>query len=283
MKKQVMKIGERFFNLSKPCIVGVVNITPDSFSDGGIYLDKDAAFKYIEKIVLDGADIIEIGAESSRPGADPITEDEEIKRLEGIMSSYSSHFSLPLSIDTYKAGVADYALSMGADMVNDISAFKADPGMVSIINKYDVPVCLMHMRGTPKNMQNNPVYNDVVEEIKNELLEVVNIAKMNNIEKIILDPGIGFGKTTYDNLEILKHVGEICDIGYPLMIGTSRKSFIGKITKDEVDSRIEGSLASNILAYLKGATFFRVHDVKSTKKALQVVTAIENPDEYMRV
>ncbi|MFC1771208.1 dihydropteroate synthase [Candidatus Margulisiibacteriota bacterium] len=269
-------IGKTIFDFTRPYLVGVVNITPDSFSDGGKYFNPSDALVQIEKCINEGADIIEVGAESSRPGAEKITVEEEIGRLSKVLEKYHSYFSTPLSLDTYKIDVAEFGLSMGADMINHIYGATIQHEMLAIIKKYDAAVCLMHMQNTPQTMQHNPEYKNIVEDIKSELLGAINLAQANNINKIIIDPGIGFGKKLEHNLTILKNLESFSSLGCPLMIGTSKKSFIGKITNEEVGQRLEGTISSNILAFLQGANFFRVHDVGAVKKALEMVLAIQN-------
>ena len=254
--------------------MGIVNITPDSFSDGGQYLQPDQAMAHIETLIQEGADIIDIGAESSRPGASPLTAEEEISRLKPILTQYKSYFSIPLSVDTTKAEVAAFALDCGATIINDISGFRADPNLPKIVSRYKATVILMHMQGTPQTMQQHPHYESVIDRVKQALSESIQMAISAGIKDIIIDPGIGFGKTLNHNLDILKHLDKFKSLGYPLLIGTSRKSFIGTLTGDAVENRLEGSIASGLFAVLKGAAILRVHDVKAHKKALQVFEAL---------
>jgi dihydropteroate synthase len=271
------------YDFSKLYLMGIVNITPDSFSDGGHFLSEDQAIKQIELLIKDGADFIDIGAESSRPGAEPVSVSEEIKRLAKVLTKYSRYFEVPLSLDTYKAEVADYGLSMGVNIINDISGLKADPNMAQVVKKHSVPVILMHMRGTPKNMQESPKYEDVVNEVFLELKESIDLAKKNEIDKIIIDPGIGFGKNVYHNLTLIKNLDVFKSLGHPLLVGTSRKSFIGHITADNDFERLSGTIASNLLAFQNGANILRVHDIGNIKKAVQVLEAIEQPEEYLEI
>lgn len=250
--------------------MGIVNVTPDSFYDGGKYTELDVCLKHIETLIKDGADIIDIGAQSTRPGAKKISRNEEVNRLEGILSVYSDHFETPLSVDTTRSEVAEFALDCGADMINDISGLTFDPRLASIIAKYQATLVIMHIQGTPKTMQTAPNYANVIEDIKTFFSNQIKLAKQEKIENIILDPGIGFGKTLAHNIEILKKLKEFEEFNYPLLIGTSNKSFIDKIHPSCESERLPGTLISNIIAYRNGANIFRVHDVKSLKQAFAV-------------
>jgi dihydropteroate synthase len=256
--------------------MGVVNVTPDSFSDGGRYLAADAAIAHGLELEADGAVILDIGGESTRPGAAPVPEDEELRRvipvIEGLVAAGSK---AQLSIDTSKSGVAARALGAGATLLNDVTAFRADPQIADIAAAAGAECCLMHMLGDPRTMQDDPHYDDVVSDIKAFLEERMSFAIDKGIpeEKIMLDPGIGFGKTVAHNLELLRRLGELVELGRPVVIGTSRKSFLGKITGREVDDRIAATLATNVLAYERGARVFRVHDVAPVRDALAVTAA----------
>ncbi|MBN1695477.1 dihydropteroate synthase [candidate division WOR-3 bacterium] len=256
-------------------VMGVLNVTPDSFSDGGDYFNEEDARKRFAEIEKEGADIIDVGAESSRPGAKRLEIQEELSRLKSLFPLFEKS-SIPVSIDTYKSKIAEGALSKGAKIVNDISALRMDRKMVKVIRDYKSRVVLMHMQGTPKIMQDNPHYDDVVKEIGEFFEERVNFCLSNGIDedKIILDPGIGFGKRQEDNLAILSNLEEFTSYGFPILIGTSRKSFIGRITGEDVKRRLDASLATAVYSYLKGVSIFRVHDVRQTKNALSVVSAI---------
>ena len=264
----------KIMKLSQTKLMGIVNITPDSFSDGGKYIQATQAMAHIETLIQEGADIIDIGAESSRPGATPLTAEEEIARLKPILIQYKAHFSTPLSIDTTKAEVASFALDLGADMINDISGFRADPTLPKVISQYKATAILMHMQGNPETMQHAPHYDSVIDTVKKSLSESIEIAKAAGIKDIIIDPGIGFGKTVDHNLELLQQLEQFKSLGYPILIGTSRKSFIGAITGESVENRLEGSLASGLFAVIKGASILRVHDVKPHKKALNMLDAL---------
>jgi len=255
--------------------MGVLNVTPDSFSDGGDYFsEKDASGRF-EEIKKEGADIIDVGAESSRPGSARLDVQEELNRLERVFPLFKKT-SIAISIDTYKSRVAEVALSKGATIVNDISALRMDKEMIDVLRNYDSKVVLMHMKGLPETMQQEPYYDDVMIEIGEFFEERIEFCLSNGIgeDKIILDPGIGFGKRQVDNLIILSKLEEFTSYGFPILIGTSRKSFIGRITGGQATERLDGSLASAIYSYLKGASIFRVHDVRQTRNALSVISTI---------
>ena len=251
--------------------MGILNITPDSFSDGGRYLNKQKALIHANNLINSGADIIDIGGESSRPGSLPITVDEEKNRVIPIISSLrKANPEILISIDTCKSEVAKEAIEVGADIINDISGLKNDLKMANLIQKYKIPIVIMHMKGLPNNMQKNISYNNFMEDIISFFKERLRYAKSHNIQKdqIILDPGIGFGKTLEQNFILLKNIDLFCSLGYPVLIGTSRKSFLGKTLGFDTDNIIEGSIASNLFATFKGAKILRVHDVKEIKKSL---------------
>jgi dihydropteroate synthase len=256
-------------------IMGVVNVTPDSFSDGGLYFDADAAIAHGRELVEQGADYLDVGGESTRPGAEAVDAEEELRRVEPVVKALAAT-GVPVSIDTSKASVARAALAVGALMVNDVAAMRADPDLVDVCAAAGCEVVLMHMLGDPRTMQDNPTYGDVVDDIKAFLSERIEFAVGRGVgeEKIWIDPGIGFGKTVDHNLELLRRLGEFRDLGRPLVVGTSRKSFIGKITGREVDDRLGGTLATDVLAVKAGADMVRVHDVEETRQALTVADAI---------
>ncbi len=270
----------RELSYSRPLVMGVLNVTPDSFSDGGQFVSVAAAVAHALQMEREGADIIDIGGESSRPGAEPVSAEEEMARILPVITELRKQSRIPISIDTYKAATAQAALNAGADIVNDISALRFDPEMTALIAERRVPVILMHMQGTPRNMQKNPFYEDCVGEIVRFFSERVAVCREYGIEKsnIILDPGIGFGKRLSDNLEILAHLREFKRLGYPLLIGASRKSFIGMIhpVVTEARQRLGGSLAAAVTAVINGADIVRVHDVAETVEALKVVQAIKD-------
>lgn len=274
--KKIFKWGERTY------LMGILNVTPDSFSDGGKYTDPEKAVQRALRMQEEGADIIDIGGESTRPGAEPVPVKEELRRVCPVIEELVDKVEVPLSIDTYKAEVAEKAIELGVDMINDVSALRFDPNMVKVAKEYDVPIVLMHMKGMPKDMQINPFYEDVVKEVLSFLAERKKFAISKGIdkEKIILDPGIGFGKRTgkgiEDNCEILKRLKEFKVLGSPILVGPSRKTFIGNVCKDgneplPVDERLEGTLAAVAIAVFNGADMVRVHDVKEVKRCLRLL------------
>ena len=264
---------------SRTFVMGILNITPDSFSDGGKYFDKDIQ---MQRIVVDavrmereGADFIDVGGESTRPGAQKVSAEEEILRVIPVISEIKRHISIPISIDTYKHEVAEEALKAGAVIVNDISGFQFDDKIAEIAKKYNASCILMHIKGTPKEMQKNPVYDNVMEEIKEYLSESISIAKHAGIEQIIIDPGIGFGKTFAHNIEIIKNLNSFKSLGYPLLLGLSKKRFINEIYESSTDERIEGTMAANTAGILNGANIIRVHDVLENKRAALTADALK--------
>lgn len=274
----MFKVKNTEFDLfNKSYTMGILNITSDSFSDGGKYLDIEEAKKRALKIIDEGADIIDIGAESSRPGAIPVSLEEELERITTIMDALKD-VDIPISIDTYKAQVAREAIKRGASIINDISGFKKDKNMAKVVAETGVYCVLMHMRKNPIDMHENPFYEDVVEEVINELKESITIAKDAGVsdDKIMLDPGIGFAKDFNHNLELLKNIDKFKTLGYPLLLGVSRKRFIGTILNSEACDRLEGSLAAASYIATKIPAIMRVHDVKETVKVLKVINAIKN-------
>ena len=251
-------------------------MTPDSFSDGGQFLDADAAVAHGLRLTSEGADILDIGGESTRPGAEPVGEDEELRRVVPVIERLAHDGDARLSIDTTKVAVARAALEAGATLVNDVSGLRHDPGMAALVAGSDAGCCLMHMLGEPRTMQQDPRYDDVVSEVKAFLEERLAFAVAEGIdeERVWLDPGIGFGKTVEHNLELLRRLDEIVAIGRPVVVGTSRKSFLGKLAggRDEGE-RLPGTIATNVLALERGATVFRVHDVAQNADALAVAAA----------
>ena len=257
-------------------IMGILNLTPDSFSDGGQFSDKNQATDYALKMIEDGADMIDIGGESTRPGAEPVSLDEELKRTISIIKSIRQQSDCLISIDTYKSPVAEAALDVGANLVNDISGLTFDEKMIDIVIARKVPVILMHMKGTPRSMQVDPHYDNVIEEICEFFKRKVKSAKNSGIldNMIILDPGIGFGKRLEDNFEIIRELKQICAMGYPILLGPSRKSFIGASLNLPVEERLEGTLASITVGIMNGANIIRVHDVKETLRAVKITEKI---------
>jgi dihydropteroate synthase len=255
--------------------MGVVNVTPDSFSDGGRYLAAEEAVAHGRQLTGEGADILDVGGESTRPGAAPVAAAEELERVLPVVERLTSDDGPPVSIDTTKAAVARAALEAGATIVNDVSGLRFDPELAGVVADSQGTCCLMHMLGEPRTMQADPRYGDVVSEVKGFLEERLTFAMDEGIpeEKVWLDPGIGFGKTLGHNLELLRRLDEIVAIGRPVVIGTSRKSFLGKITGRAEDTRLPGTIATNVLAYERGASIFRVHDVAPVREALAVAAA----------
>ena len=259
-------------------LMGILNVTPDSFSDGGRFLKTADAVRRAETLAEEGADLIDIGGESSRPGSDPVPIEEEIRRVVPVIEELGKRLSIPISIDTYKAEVAQRALAAGARIINDISALRFDPGMAALAAREGVPVVLMHMQGRPKDMQVRPVYTDVVREIMDFFETRLRFAEQAGLssDRIVLDPGIGFGKTVDHNLEILSRLDEFRSLGRPLLIGPSRKSFIGEVLGLPVEERIEGTAAAVAVGVLNGASIVRVHDVKAMARVVRMVEAIQH-------
>ena len=258
-------------------LMGIVNVTPDSFSDGGRFLAPAAAVEHGLRLVAEGAALLDVGGESSRPGAEPVGEREELRRVQPVIEGLAAaEAGAQLSIDTSKAAVARAALAAGASFVNDVSALRADPEMAGVIAERGAGCCLMHMLGEPRTMQRDPRYEDVVDEVKSFLLERLEFAVAQGIEEqaIVLDPGIGFGKTLAHNLELLRRLDELVELGRPLLIGTSRKSFLGRLIGSAPGpDLLAATLASNVLALERGASVFRVHDVAPMREALTVAAA----------
>ena len=256
--------------------MGVLNVTPDSFSDGGRYLEPAAALAHGEAMAAEGADLIDIGGESTRPGSDAVTAEEELERVVPVIEQLSVRVAVPLSIDTRKAAVARAALDAGASFVNDVSALRGDSAMAAVVAEAEADLCLMHMQGKPRTMQDDPTYEDVVSEVKAFLEERLAFAVGQDIpeDRIWLDPGIGFGKTLEHNLELLRRLDEIAAIGRPVVVGASRKRFIGALTGRPETERLAGSLAAAVVAYERGAAMVRVHDVRATREALALAAGV---------
>lgn len=265
-----MFIGNREFG-KHTYVMGILNVTPDSFSDGGRFNDIDRALKHTEELVNDGADIIDVGGESTRPNYTQISDSEEIERVVPVIEKIKQNFDIPVSIDTYKSAVASAAVSSGADMINDIWGLKYDGNMAKVISESGAACCLMHNR---KNAQ----YNSFVDDVLNDLRESVEIAKRAGIQKdkIVLDPGIGFAKSYKENLIMTNNLERMNEIGYPVLLGTSRKSMIGLTLDLPSDQRLEGTIATTVMAVIKGCMFVRVHDVLENKRAIMMTEAIIN-------
>jgi dihydropteroate synthase len=257
-------------------IMGVVNVTPDSFSDGGAFEDPLAAIAHGRRLAAEGARILDVGGESTRPGADPVSVEDELERVVGVLEGLAGlGLGVQLSIDTMKLPVAEAALDAGATYVNDVTAFRHDPELAGLVADRGADCCLMHMLGEPRTMQADPRYDDVVDDVKAFLEARMAAAIREGVaeDRIQLDPGIGFGKTLAHNLELLRRIGEIAALGRPVVVGTSRKSFIGRLTGRDVTERVHGTLAANVLAFERGARVFRVHDVAASADALAVAAA----------
>ncbi len=271
-----VRVGNLISGSPGPILMGILNVTPDSFSDGGEFFDPDGAVDRAETLLDEGAQILDIGGESTRPGSDPVSPEEELRRvlpvLEGILATRPEAI---ISIDTYRASTAEAALDAGARIVNDVTAL-SDPRMAPLVAERGSPVVLMHMRGEPKSMQQDPRYEDVVREVRDFLAYRVEHAARVGVKEdnIILDPGIGFGKTLEHNLALLNRLNSLVEFGFPVLVGTSRKSFLGKTSGRGPKDRLFGTVAANVLAYERGATLFRVHDVRANKEALEVAVAI---------
>lgn len=276
-----MKISWSTFSLDfskKTYIMGVLNVTPDSFSDGGLYFDEKKAIQHTHRLIEEGADVIDIGGESTRPGSEPVSVEEEIRRTIPVIKAISRSVKVPIAIDTYKAEVARQALDAGASIVNDISGLRFDPDMPKVVAEYNVPVIIMHIKGKPKDMQQNPVYEALIPEIMDYFRISIRLATKFGIpeDRIIIDPGIGFGKSFEHNLEIIKNLKEFTLLGKPIAIGVSRKAFIGKILGDVPPSeRLKGTTAAVAISILNGANIVRVHDVKEMTRVAKVADAIK--------
>ena len=263
-----MKIGNREFDVkNETYIMGILNVTPDSFSDGGKF--NDAALHHAEEMIKEGTDIVDIGGESTRPGHIVISEEEEIARVVPIIEAVKARFDVPVSIDTYKGNVAEAALQAGADLVNDIWGFKFDKKTALMTAKYNAACCLMHNK-------DEAVYNDFLEDMVSEMAECVKIAREAGVadDKIMLDPGVGFGKTYEMNLAAINHVDVLHRLGFPILLGTSRKSVIGNTLNLPADQRVEGTLATTVIGVMKNCAFVRVHDIKENKRIIQMTKAI---------
>jgi len=263
-----------------PILFGILNVTPDSFSDGGDFFDPETAARQAEILFDEGAHVVDVGGESTRPGSDPVSEEEEIRRVVPVVGKIlESRPGAVVSVDTYRASTAEAALEAGARIVNDVTALRGDPRMASLVADAGCPVVLMHMLGEPKSMQWEPHYEDVTREVRDFLSQRADHAVAAGVkpENIVLDPGIGFGKTLDHNLALLRHLDVIVDLGFPVLLGASRKRFIGTITGSKgAKDRVFGTVATTVLGYERGATLFRVHDVRANREALAVAGAIRS-------
>lgn len=273
---KTMHIGNRYFDIGRHTyIMGILNLTPDSFSDGGSYKNTDEALRRVEQMIAEGADIIDVGGESTRPGHIQISDDEEIERTAPVIHQIKTNFDIPVSVDTYKSPVAEAALMAGADLVNDIWGFKYDEDMAPLVKRYGAACCLMHNKA-------NHTYNDLIEDCLRETEECIRLAKAVGIEddRIMTDPGIGFGKTYEQCLIVLKHMARFNELGYPVLLGTSRKSCIGRTLDAPVDDRVLGTAATTVMGVMANMAFVRVHDVKANAQAIAMTEAILQADEW---
>ncbi|MEJ2310292.1 MAG: dihydropteroate synthase [Gammaproteobacteria bacterium] len=269
--------GKHRLELTSPVVMGILNITPDSFSDGGRYADHSTAIRHALAMVEAGAAIIDIGGESTRPGADPVTLQQELDRVIPVVERLAAEIPVPLSVDTSKPGVMREAIGAGAGIINDVMALREEGALEVLADSRDVAVCLMHMQGRPRSMQKNPVYGDVVSEVRAFLLERAQTCRSAGIDasRIVLDPGFGFGKLLEHNVALLKNIDLLAAGGYPVLAGVSRKSMIGQLLEDApVERRLSGSVAAAVIAAMRGASILRVHDVRETADAMKIVKAL---------
>ncbi|MFD2166430.1 dihydropteroate synthase [Thalassotalea euphylliae] len=279
MNNKIIQCGNKPLSLAVPQVMGILNVTPDSFSDGGKFTNFEHALKQVEQMVTDGASIIDIGGESTRPGAKDVPEQEELDRVVPVIEAISARFDTVISVDTSKAQVMAEAVRAGAGIINDVRALQNE-GCLTAAAQTNVPICLMHMQGLPRTMQANPTYNDVTQDIVTFIAERIEVCKKNGIEKerLIVDPGFGFGKTLEQNYRLLNELAQFEALGLPLLVGISRKSMIGNLLNADVEQRLAGSLAAALISAQKGAKIIRVHDVKATVDALKVLAAAEQPE-----
>lgn len=288
-EKFVFRFGSTEYDLnSRTHVMGILNVTPDSFSDGGRYLEPEKAVDRALQMVDEGADFIDIGGESTRPrsqmygeGANPVTVEEELHRVIPVINAVAAKTTIPLSVDTYNSEVARQALGAGAVMVNDISGFGFDPSMASVVGAEGASVVLMHIKGTPKTMQLNPSYADLFGEVTASLENSIRLGKEAGVRQMFVDPGLGFGKRLQDNLELINGLSKFLSLGCPILVGPSRKSFVGAVLDRPVEDRLEGSLAAAVASVLRGAHVVRVHDVKGTWRAVRVADAIKHAGSKM--
>lgn len=270
-RDQIINIGNR------PLIMGILNVTPDSFSDGGSYIDNNKAIDHAKTMISEGAYIIDIGGESTRPSAEKVSTEDEISRVIPVIEALTRSTNAILSIDTTKAEVAKAALKSGVHIINDISALTHDPQMATVAKEYGAGIILMHMHGTPQTMQNNPKYKNVVEEVTNYLSQRVEtlITQEINIKTLAIDPGIGFGKNLEHNISLIKNINKLTKMNIPVIVGLSRKSFLGKLTGKDVSDRLSSSLAALVISVINGANIIRVHDVNASRDAIITATALK--------
>ena len=276
----MLQLNKHFYDLKRPLVMGILNITPDSFSDGGMYVDFNKALKRADQMIEEGVDIIDIGGESTRPGSEAVSVNEELKRITPIIEAIKKMSDIAISIDTYKPEVMKEAIDMDVAMINDIYAMQK-PHAIDLIKKSNVGICLMHMQGSPKTMQLNPTYKNVVSEVRSFLEERANLIANAGIDKsrIIVDPGFGFGKTFKHNIDLLQNIESFKSLNFPILVGLSRKSFIRKILNGDHDDHLSGSISAAILSALKGAKILRVHDVKETQSALKIFQVAQSANK----
>jgi dihydropteroate synthase len=272
----IVHCGNHELQLNRPYVMGIVNVTPDSFSDGGQFSQTHQAVEHALQLVAQGADILDIGGESTRPNAKPVSADEELSRVIPVIQALVKQVNVPLSIDTYKPAVMKAAIAAGVSMVNDVRALQ-ELGAIEAVAASNVGVCLMHMQGTPQTMQRNPTYQDVVKDVVTFLKQRMDVCEAAGIAKarILLDPGFGFGKTRAHNIAMIQQLDTFSQLGQPLLVGLSRKSVLGQMTGNDVDARVFASVAAAVISAMKGAKILRVHDVKATVEALKVVSAVQ--------
>lgn len=267
--------GELVYDLSsRTHLMGILNVTPDSFSDGGKHFSPDQAFAHASRMVEEGADFVDVGGESTRPGSEPVSIEEELRRVIPVIERLAKELSIPISVDTYKSRVAEAAMNAGATIINDISGMTFDDEMLNVAARYRATVVIMHMQGTPKTMQQNPTYKHVTRDVGQFLEKQVQKARSAGIRQIMVDPGIGFGKNLQHNLQLIRELGSFRSLGCPILVGPSRKSFIGAILDLPVDQRLEGTAAAVTACILNGAHVVRVHDVKEMKRVARVADAL---------
>ncbi|OLD79820.1 MAG: dihydropteroate synthase [Ignavibacteria bacterium 13_1_40CM_2_61_4] len=273
--KTLYRFGAVEYDLTaRTHLMGILNVTPDSFSDGGLFRDPDRAVRKGLEMVEEGADFIDVGGESTRPGSDRVSAEEEMRRVLPVIERLSKATDIPISVDTYKSAVAKRALEAGARIINDVSGLHFDPDLADVAAGGGATLVIMHMKGTPKSMQADPVYDDVIAEIAEYLAAAIRVAEAKGVGQIFIDPGIGFGKSPSHNVEIIRRLGELGPLGHPVLVGPSRKSFIGKILDLPVDERLEGTAAAVAASVMNGANVVRVHDVKQMLRVARVADAI---------
>lgn len=273
----LFRCGSHTLDLSRPRVMGIVNVTPDSFSDGGQFGSTQLAIEHGLQLVEEGADILDIGGESTRPNAEPVPLDEELRRVLPVIEALVAQTAVPISIDTYKPQVMRAAIAAGASLVNDVRGLQ-EPGAIDVVAESNAGICIMHMPGTPQTMQHDPQYGDVAVEVCDFLLGRAALCEAAGVghDRIMLDPGFGFGKRSVHNITLLRELGQLCSLGYPVLVGLSRKSVLGQITGNSLADRLPASLAAAVIAIMKGAAVVRVHDVKATRDALAVASAVIN-------